>query len=154
MENQRIISLRSIITFIIMVGVIILAIYSIDILLMLFASFVITCAINPFINKMEKKMPRVWAVTLILFALILTSFLIIVPLITISVREAVNLANSFPNLIDSIDKILNFKIFNREVSSFITFESLKEPLTQGAHSIIENSIVFGKKMAGGLCRLL
>ncbi len=144
MENQRIITLRSIITFLIIISIITLSIFSLDILLMLFASFVITCAINPIINKMEQKIPRVWAVTLILFALILASFLIIVPLITISVREAVNLANNFPNLIDSIDKILNFKIFNREVSSFITFESLKEPLAQGAHSIIENSIVFGK----------
>ena len=55
MENTRILSIKNVIVFIIILGAIALAIYSLDILMMLFASFVISCAISPLINKMEKK---------------------------------------------------------------------------------------------------
>ena len=154
MENIKFLTSKNIIVFIIVLTIITLSIFSLDILMMLFASFVITCAINPVINKLEKFIPRVWAVTLVLLALILASFLIIVPLISISVKEATNLIGNFPNVIDNIDALLNFKIFNKSISSFITFDSLKAPLAQGAQSIIENSILAGKWIANFLTTTL
>lgn len=147
MENAKILSTKNIITFIIIAAIITLSIYSLDILMMLFGSFVITCAISPIINKMEKRIPRVWCVTILLFAMILASFLIIVPLITISAKEAIQLINNFPNIIDNIEKFLSFQVFGKSLSSFITFDSLKEALTQGAQQIIGNSIIAGKWVA-------
>ncbi len=154
MENIKLLTSKNIIVFIIVLAIITLSIFSLDILMMLFASFVITCAINPVINKLEKFIPRVWAVTLVLLALILASFLIIVPLVSISIREATALISNFPNVIDNIDDLLNFKIFDKSISSFITFDSLKAPLAQGAQSIIENSILAGKWIANFLTTTL
>ena len=154
MENARILSIKNIITFMIILAIIALSIYSLDILMMLFAAFVINCAIAPVINKMEKYKPRIWCVTLVLLGIILASILIIVPLITVILREAITLANNFPATIDSFDKFLNFQIFNKTLSSYITFESLKEPLAQGAQSLIENSIIAGKYVASFLTSLL
>ena len=59
MENTKILSHKNIIAFILIIAVIFLSIYTLDILMMLFGSFVITCAISPIINKMEKRIPRV-----------------------------------------------------------------------------------------------
>lgn len=146
MEN-KILSYKNIIVFVLILAVITLSIYALDILMMLFASFVITCAINPIINKMEKRMPRVLAVAIILFAMILASFLILVPLITISAKEAISLVDNFPSVIDNIEKFLSVQIFGKTLSSYITFESIKEPLTQGAQQLVENSIVAGKWIA-------
>ena len=87
-------------------------------------------------------------------ALILASFLIIVPLISISIREATALIGNFPNVIDNIDNLLNFKIFDKSISSFITFDSLKDPLAQGAQRLIENSILAGKWIANFLTTTL
>ena len=154
MEKTGILSIKNVIVFIIVLGIIALAIFSLDILMMLFASFVITCAIAPLINKMEKKIPRIWCVTLVLLGLIFGSFLIIVPLLTVIIREAITLANNFPSAIDNFDKLLNIQIFNQSLSSYITFESLKEPLAQGAQSLIENSITAGKFIANRLTTLL
>ena len=95
--ETKVLSCKNIIAFILIVGIIILSIYSLDILMMLFGSFVITCAISPLVNKMEKKMPRIWAVTLLLFLMILATSLIIVPLVTICAREAVQMINNFPS---------------------------------------------------------
>ncbi len=154
MENTKVITPKNVVVFIVILAIITLSIFSLDILMMLFASFVITCAINPVINKLEKFIPRVWAVTLVLLALILASFLILVPLISISVKEATALISNFPNVIDNIDDLLNIKIFNKSISSFITFDSLKAPLAQGAQSIIENSILAGKWIANFLTTTL
>lgn len=147
MENTKVLSTKNIIVFILVVAVILLSIYSLDILMMLFGSFVITCAISPVIKKMEKKMPRIWAVTLLLFLMILASFLIIVPLVTVCAREAVQMINNFPNAIDEIEKLLGFQVFGKSLSDFITFDSLKDPLTEGAKQLVENSIVAGKWIA-------
>ena len=154
MENIKVLTPKNVVVFIVILAIITLSIFSLDILMMLFASFVITCAINPVINKLEKFIPRVWAVTLVLLALILASFLIIVPLISISIREATALIGNFSNVIDNIDNLLNFKIFDKSISSFITFDSLKAPLAQGAQSIIENSILAGKWIANFLTTTL
>lgn len=154
MENIKVLTPKNVVVFIVILAIITLSIFSLDILMMLFASFVITCAINPIINKLEKFIPRVWAVTLVLLALILASFLIIVPLISISIREATALIGNFPNVIDNIDNLLNFKIFDKSISSFITFDSLKDPLAQGAQRLIENSILAGKWIANFLTTTL
>ncbi len=154
MENIKVLTPKNVVVFIVILAIITLSIFSLDILMMLFASFVITCAINPVINKLEKFIPRVWAVTLVLLALILASFLIIVPLISISIREATALIGNFPNVIDNIDNLLNFKIFDKSISSFITFDSLKAPLAQGAQRLIENSILAGKWIANFLTTTL
>lgn len=154
MENIKVLTPKNVVVFIVILAIITLSIFSLDILMMLFASFVITCAINPVINKLEKFIPRVWAVTLVLLALILASFLIIVPLISISVKEATALIGNFPNVIDNIDNLLNFKIFDKSISSFITFDSLKAPLAQGAQRLIENSILAGKWIANFLTTTL
>lgn len=147
MENARILSAKNIVIFILIAGIITLSIFSLDILLMLFASFVITCAISPAINKMEKKMPRIWAVSLLLFLMILAAFLIIVPLITVCAREAAQMADNFPDVFNQLDKLLNFQVFGKSLSGYITFESLKDPLAEGAKHLVENSIVAGKWIA-------
>ena len=102
MENSKIISYKNVVVILATLAIIALCIFALDIILMLFAAFVITCAINPIINRMEKVIPRVWAITLILFALILASFLILVPLVTISAKEAVELVDNFPSVIFQI----------------------------------------------------
>ena len=150
MENIKVLSLKNIIVTLIIIGIITLAIFSLDILMMLFASFVITCAINPIIDKMEKYIPRVWAVTIVLLMMILAAILILIPLVSISVREAAGLIGQFTSAFDNIDKFLNFKIFDRTISSMITFDSIKEPLAQGAQSLVENSITAGKWIANFL----
>lgn len=145
--NNKFISLGNIITFILILGLLFLSFKAIDIILILFASFVITCAINPIIDKMETKIPRIWGTTIVILSLILASLLIIVPIISICIKEASGLAINFPNLLDNIDRLLNFKIFDKEISDFITLDALKDAILQGSQSVIENSISAGKYVA-------
>lgn len=144
MDNTRVLSLKNIIVFIVIIALIALAVKALDILLMLFASFVITCAIIPVINKMEKYIPRIWCVTIVLLGLILASFVILVPLISISIKEAASIADNFPNVLNNLEQLLKIKVFNQTIADIVTFESIKEPLARGAQSILQNSIIAGK----------
>ena len=76
---DKTISLKNIVFFVLILGIVALAIFSLDILMILFASFVITCAINPIIDKLELKMPRVLATTFVLLGLMFTICLILLP---------------------------------------------------------------------------
>lgn len=149
METKSV-SLKNVIVFVLTITVIALAIFSIDILLMLFASFVITCAIVPLINKMEKFIPRVWAVTIVLLLMILMSIIVLLPLISIIFREAAGLVGTLPDLVDNVDKLFNIRIFNHSISEYITFESLKDTIAQSASGLVENSIIAGKLIANFL----
>lgn len=147
MDKINVLNAKSIITFIIIMAIIALAVFSFDILMILFASFVIACAIDPVITKLEKYMPRTLGITIILLGLLLASILILVPLISVSINEIGDLTDTFPSLIDNFDKLLKFKIFNMQVSNMITLDSLKEPIATGAKSIIQNSIIATKQLA-------
>ena len=152
--DNKVLSLKNIITFIIIIAFIIIAMFSLDILIMLFASFVVTCAITPLINKLEVKIPRIWAVTLVLFALILASVLILIPLITIIVHEALGFIDTFSNSISNFDKFLDIKLFNHSLSEFITLDSLKDSISDNFKELIKNSIVAGKWVANFLTSIL
>ena len=144
MEKIKCLTLKDIISFVLVIGVIALALYSVDILLVLFSAFIITCTINPVINKLEKRMPRLWAVILILLWLILMSLTILIPLISVCIDESISFINSFPNIIDKLSGFLNFKIFNHSISSLVTFDSIQDSITQSSQFLIENSIIAGK----------
>jgi len=152
--NTKVLSLKNIITFILILVLVWLAIYSIDILIMLFASFVVTCAITPLINKLEKYCPRIWAVTIVLLTLILSSVIILVPLITIIFQEASGLLNTFFNIFDNLDKFLDIRLFNHSLSEFLTLDSIKVTFIQNAQSVVENSIIAGKWVANFLTSIL
>lgn len=147
MDKINVLNAKNIITFIIVIALIVIAIFSFDILMILFASFVIACAIDPMITKLQKYMSRTAGVSIVLLGLLLTSILILIPLISVSISEIGDLSDTFPSLIDSFDKLLKFKIFNVTVSNIITLDSLKEPLATGAKSIIQNSILATKQLA-------
>lgn len=150
MQNIKVISLKNIIVFLIAVAIIALCFYSLDIIMMLFGAFVITCAVNPLINKMEKRIPRIAAVSIVLLLLIALCFVVFVPLIVTCIKQMNALLVNIPDTFNSFDKIMNFKIFNTTLSDLITFDSVKDALAQGAQGIVENSITAGKRIAGFL----
>ena len=152
--NTKVLSFRNVVTFLLVLAIVALALYSLDILIILFASFVVTCAITPLINKLEKYIPRIWAVAVVLLALILSSVLILVPLITIIVKEAAGFIDTFPNLIDNMDKILDIKFFDHSLAEMLTLDSLKDTMVQNAKGLVENSITAGKWVASFLTSII
>lgn len=144
MQNVKVMSFKNIIVFLVIIGVIAFCFYSLDIIMMLFGAFIITCAINPLINKMEKCIPRIASVSIVLLFLIALCFVVFVPLIVTCIQQMNGLLSNIPDLFNSFDKVMDFKIFNKTLADLITFDSIKDNLAQGAQGIVENSIMAGK----------
>ena len=78
-----------------------------DITLMVFASFVISCSLNPLVDKLSKKMKRNLASALVLGLFILAIFLFIIPIIFIGVQQIGLFAESLPRYINNINEYLS-----------------------------------------------
>ena len=153
MEN-RILSSKNIIVFILLALTIILLFYSTDIILMLFSAFVINCAISPFVARLEKYIPRVWASAILILALVVICFMLFSPIVAICIKELINLKDTFPNIDDLLSKIPALKHLGKIILQSVTFDSIREPLTQGAQIIVQRSITAGKSIAAFFTMLL
>ena len=154
MQNSSQINIKNIVFIIFLLVLLYLFVNSIEIIIMLFTTFVVVCAINPLIDKMSTKMPRTLAAGIILLAGISVFFIIIIPLLKTCIKEAVAFASTFSLSFDQLNNVLNFKIFNKTLSDFVTIDSIKEPLTTTVTGIFENTITAGKSIAGFFATLM
>ena len=83
-----------------------------DIALLLFCSYVISCAINPFVDKLSEKMPRGIATTLMIILILLVTLGILTPIVIMSISEISDFMNHLPHQIEKLQNfILNFQNF-------------------------------------------
>ncbi len=110
MSNEsfaKIFTLKNIIFWIVLLLLIIFAFSNKDITLMVFASFVISCSLNPLVDKLSTKMKRGLASALVLGLFILAIFLFIIPIIFIGVQQIGSFADALPRYANNINEYLN-----------------------------------------------
>ena len=109
--------------------------------LLIFASFVIACSLNPLVEKLTKYMNRACATTVALvgfLAVIMGAFL---PLVIILLGEVNSLVNSLPQKIDMVkDFIANSSIWGTKLSSIINFNSVSSHGSEIVSNVVEKSI--------------
>ena len=97
-----------------------------DIALMLFATYVVACALNPLVDKLEKKCNRNIAATIVFSGFIGGLLLMFLPIVIIGGREIAHLAVQYPQYVDSVkDFIMNSPV----VQNFATSGGLLTSLT-------------------------
>ena len=125
-----------------------------DILLMLFAAYVLTCAINPLVTKLQKYMPRVLAVSLILLLFLVGVLGFFIPLFVVSVKQILYVVQNFPNYVDEIQQVLNFNIFGFSLAKIINTEALKVDMAPIVQNVFTHSIEAGKIVANSFTTVL
>ena len=73
-----------------------------DIALMLFVTYVIACALNPLVDKLEKKMSRNIAATIVFGSFVCGILLMFLPIIVIGGKELAHLAVQYPQYVDQV----------------------------------------------------
>ena len=73
-----------------------------DIALMLFATYVVACALNPLVDKLEKKCNRNIAAAVVFSAFVGAILLMFLPIVIIGGREIAHLATQYPQYVDSV----------------------------------------------------
>ncbi len=89
-----------------------------DIALMLFVTYVIACALNPLVDKLEKKMKRNIAAAIVFGGFIGGLLLMFLPIVVIGGNEIVHLAAQYPQYVDQVkDYIMNSPVVEEFANS-------------------------------------
>ena len=89
-----------------------------DIALMLFVTYVIACALNPIVDKLEKKCNRNIAAVIVFGGFIGGLLLMFLPIIIIGGKELVHLAAQYPQYVEQIkDYVMNSPVVQEFASS-------------------------------------
>ncbi len=102
---RKYITVKNIIFFIIAILFLIFITKIKDIAILFFASYVIACSLNPLVDKLEKRMSRSLASTIVLTLILGISSVILAPIFIIGGQQIKSFINMIP------DSINNFKIF-------------------------------------------
>ncbi len=151
---ERYLTLKNTLVFFILILLAFLAGSIADILLMLFAAYVLTCAINPLVAKLQKYMPRVLAVSLLLLLLLVGVLGFLIPLFAVTVKQIVIIVDNFPNYIDNIQNVLNFNVFGFSLAKIINTEALKVDTSAIVGNLFTHSIEAGKMVANSFTTIL
>lgn len=93
--------------------------------LLFFASYVIACSLNPTVNKLEKKMNRYVATSLVLLATFVISIAFFVPIIAVAIKQIQGLLTILPEQLDAIQNfIFNHKFFGYSIPDVVNFDAL------------------------------
>lgn len=151
---ERYLTLKNTLVFFILILLAFLAGNIADILLMLFAAYVLTCAINPLVAKLQKYVPRVLAVSLILLLLLIGVLGFLIPLFAVTVKQIIIFVENFPNYIDNIQNALNFNVFGFSLAKIINTEALKVDTSAIVGNLFTHSIEAGKMVANSFTTIL
>ena len=112
-----------------------------DIALLLFVSYVISCAINPFVDKKKKKIPRSLATTVMIFVITLVTLLILTPIVIMSVNEIKEFLAQLPQQLHNIQHFLGtFKIGGQYISDYLDMNTVLTNSSPIAKEVIDKSI--------------
>lgn len=136
------------IIFLIMTILVIIFVASIaDIALMFFASFVISCALIPFIDKMDKRIPRALAVSIVLLLLIIGIALVFMPLTIFTLEQGYRMLETLPNYATQAESLLNFKILGFSPSEILQPEVVNSYITTMSSDFLTFTINVTKSVA-------
>lgn len=134
---------------------IVLLLKNMDVTLMLFASIVVACSLNPLVNRLEKKMKRSIASALVLSLFLLLLLGIILPVLYIGLYEVSSFVDILTKYINNIDELVPQNSFLQFFD--ITQASLDVKLEQLADhidEIFDGAINFIKGFSSALLYLL
>ena len=112
-----------------------------EIALLIFASFVLACSLNPAVDKLSTKMPRSLASTIVITGAILVAVLFLIPIVSISIKEIQQVVNNIPLFIKNIiDFISNKTIMSKPIIEYVDINALTNTSSQMASGIVNKSI--------------
>ena len=114
----------------------------IGILLLFFGAYVIACALVPFINKLEKKMRRGFAVTLTVFGGILSIIAIFLPIFFVAYKEIKTFITFLPEKLTLVTNyLMNWEFHGKKLANLFDINSIMgaSSTSEFAHGIFSQS---------------
>ncbi len=113
-------------------------------LMILFASFVIAAALNPFVNKLQDIIKnRAASATIIVIAAIIALFALILPIIIMCYKEIELFISLLPQKATNLyNFIIHSKIYGHKIAELIPLNNLADASTNIAQNVFNQSVNF------------
>lgn len=141
---KKLFNIKNIIFIILTVLVLLLIPKISGLLLLLFASFVLAAALNPYVNKLQQKINnRVLASVIILLVATVVLFALILPIIIMGVKEIQLLLTIMPEKITHLYNVVTeFSIYGHSFAELLPVDNLLNSSSDIAQEIVNGSINF------------
>ena len=114
---------------------------TISILLLFFGAYVIACALNPYVNNLEKKMNRTLASTLVMSISLVSALALIIPIFIVAVNEIRHFIVSFPTKLTQIsDFIMNGQVYGHKIQDLVDMNVIIGGSSNFAQSLLSKSL--------------
>ncbi|MDD3238172.1 MAG: AI-2E family transporter [Candidatus Gastranaerophilales bacterium] len=122
-----------------------------EIALLFFGAYVISCSLNPLVDKLSTKMNRALAATVVLISVLLGIILVLIPIIGISYREITIIISDFPAKLQSLlVYIQTHSVFGFPLTNLVKFDAVLANSTQIASEVVNQSINITVMLIEGL----
>lgn len=111
-------------------------------LMILFASFVLASALNPFVNKLEEKVKnRALSASIIVLGAITALFALILPILIMCYKEIVLLISILPQKITNLyNFITHTKLYGKTITQLIPIDNIANASTNIAQNVVNHSV--------------
>ncbi len=155
MDFKSVLTAKNISFTLLILFIIFLLIKMTDIALLLFCSYVISCAINPFVDKMSEKMPRSLATVLMIVLISIVTMGVFIPIVIMSVNEISDFLSQLPKQIANLQQFIStFQIGGHNVSQYFNVDTVLNNSSSIAKEVIDKSINFTIGIVGVLTILV
>lgn len=123
--------------------------------LLFFASYVIACSLNPIVDKLEKKVKRSTAVTIVLTGTFAIIFAFFVPVIAVAIKQVQGFLLILPEKIEYIKNfVLNYQFHGHKIPEIVDLNSIIKSTSPFATGLVNQSINITLSFAQGILFLL
>lgn len=118
----------------------------INILLLFFAAYVFACALNPFVNKLSKKINRTLAIVVVIFLSFLGIQALFIPIFIVGAKEVASLITFAPSKITALSHFVSTaSLFGLKLSDVINLDNINISTILGhtpnvAQNVIDQSV--------------
>ena len=123
--------------------------------MLFFASYVFACSLNPLVDKLNEKMNRPLAASIVMSGIAVILFAVFLPLIIIAIRQIEFIFVGLPEKLETFKTfILNKQILGQTIVSMIDIPSMFEPVSNFTTQLVNQSITITMNIATALVYLL
>lgn len=126
-----------------------------EIALLFFGAFVIACSLNPIVDKLEQKMPRALATTLVIILATAIILVVFLPVFFVAIKEFKTLFSMIPDALRNFsDWISTFTVAGYKLSDFVSLDSANIDSGSVATNIIDKSVSITMGILDGMTVIL
>lgn len=126
-----------------------------EIALLFFGAFVIACSLNPIVDKLEQKIPRALATTLVILLATAVILVVFLPVFFVAIKEFKALFSMIPETLRNFSDWINtLSVAGYKVSDFISMDSANIDSGSVATNIIDKSVSITMGILDGMTVIL